>query len=726
MITCEKLAEIFKSQELTFFTGVPCSILKDWLNFIKDNKDFQHVAASSEGEACAISTGFHLAANRIPVVYMQNSGLGNSVDPLTSLLNEEMYNIPAILLISWRGEPGTNDTPQHTKMGRITTGLLETLGIPYTVLPFEESEINQEIKKAKEYAQEHNSPYALILRKGIIGLYNSEKEEDRHILTREQTIEMIVDGFTNKEIVVSTTGKTSRELFEVRKKKNQKTETDLYTLGSMGCCSGIGLGIALQKPDKKVFVFDGDGSVLMKMGTLATIGHCGPKNFYHIVFDNNAHDSTGGQKTSSNTVDFAKTALSCGYKFGQVVSTKEQLIESIKSMKSVDGPAMLVIKVKKGARKDLSRPDRISMEYRNEFAEFIRRKPITEKYHLPTKIILGRLEENIREAVDLFNPRKILLITSGNAMKRAGVIDRILNCLSEYQVTIFDKVKPNPSPETAEQAKQDTDLIIGLGGGSVMDVAKVAATHLDKPCIVIPTTAGTGSEVTPFAALYTPEKKISFTGKYPDVALIDYRLTLTMPKELVASTGMDVLSQAIEAYWSIYSTPLTDIHAKRAIELCIKNLEASWNGDEKARESMSLAALEAGRAFSQTKTTAVHSVSYPFSVFYKIPHGLACAFTLPHFLVYNYKVAASDCLDQRGPDFVKSRIKEIAIFLGAGSVEEGKETILNLMKSINLPTKIDFDIDTIVKHGFTPERVKNNPRELTQDDLKNILKEVLS
>ena len=350
------------------------------------------------------------------------------------------------------------------------------------------------------------------------------------------------------------------------------------------------------------------------------------------------------------------------------------------------------------------------------------------KYYLPTKIILGRLEDEIKREVDLFQPRKVLLITGGQSMKKAGVIKKLTDCLSGYQISIFDGVKPNPGIETVSHAKQESDLIIGLGGGSVIDVAKVIATDLKKPCMAVPTTAGTGSEVTPFAALYDWEKKKkkSLMVNFPNTAIVDYRLTLTLPLELVASSGIDALSQAIEAYWSIHSTPLSDVHAQRAIDLVVKNLKKSWEGDQGAREKMSLAALEAGLAFSQTKTTAVHSVSYPLTIYYGISHGAACGITLPYFLAYNYNVSDKDCLDARGPDFVKKRIEEITRFLGAQDVKKAKETLLNLMKSIGLPAKIDFDTEVVVRDGFSPERVANNPRRLNETNLKSILKFIKS
>ena len=217
------------------------------------------------------------------------------------------------------------------------------------------------------------------------------------------------------------------------------------------------------------------------------------------------------------------------------------------------------------------------------------------------------------------------------------------------------------------------------------------------------------------------KKKLSLTPGFPTVALVDYRLTLTLPPEQIAATGLDALSQAIEAYWSIYSNPSSDIHAKRTIELVMENLENSYKGQKKAREMMSLAALEAGMAFSQTKTTAVHSVSYPFSVHYNIPHGFACALTLPHFFLYNYGVTENDCLDKRGVEFVKSRMQNLARFLGAGNVEKAKEKILNLMASVNALNKVNFDADIIVRDGFSPERVANNPRNLTKESLEKIL-----
>lgn len=363
-----KLINLLIKNDLTFVTGVPCSIFKDFLAYINDTGRINHIPAASEGEACAIASGYYLSTKKIPIVYMQNSGLGNSVDPLTSLLSKTVYGIPALLLISWRGEPGKKDEPQHLKMGKITLKLLKLLDIPYTILSDSEIKAEKEIKGAKRYLKESNSSYAIIVKKGIIESYQSQKKEkDIYSLTREEAIKIIVDNLKGNEIIISTTGKTSRELFEYREIRKQGHQTDFYVIGSMGCSAGVALGIALQKPNRKIFVFDGDGSALMKMGTLATIGHFSPKNLFHIIFDNNAHDSTGGQKTVSDSVDFSKVALACGYKSAKTVSTQKELVGFVKAIELQKCPGMLVVKLRRGARKNLGRPTLSPVELKKMF-----------------------------------------------------------------------------------------------------------------------------------------------------------------------------------------------------------------------------------------------------------------------------------------------------------------------------------------------------------------------
>jgi len=377
MISCDEIFEVFRRNDLTFFTGVPDSTFKGWMTFLeeKHGKELTQIIAANECEATAIATGYHLSTGKVAVVYMQNSGLGKTVNPITSLCDPEVYSIPIVMMVGWRGEPGKKDEPQHKKMGRITIPLLETLEVPYKILPEDIEKADEVITEMKNITEKENTPVAIIIRKGIIEQYNAEENNKIYYntfeMTREDAIKTIVDTLEGSEIIVSTTGKTSRELFEYRIERNEKP-MDFYTVGGMGCAASIALGITLQKPEKEIFVFDGDGAVIMQMGSLATIGHYKPSNFNHILFDNRAHDSTGGQMTVSDTVDFEKVALSCGYRNVIAVSTRDTLKQAITKMKSLKGPKMLIVKIKKGARENLGRPTTTPIENKKNFMELLK------------------------------------------------------------------------------------------------------------------------------------------------------------------------------------------------------------------------------------------------------------------------------------------------------------------------------------------------------------------
>jgi phosphonopyruvate decarboxylase len=374
MISCENLFEIFKKNDLSFFTGVPDSTFKDWMKFLADEHEgrLTNVISCNECEAVAIATGYNLATGKIGVTYMQNAGEGKTVNPLTSLCDREVYSIPMLLMIGWRGEPGKKDEPQHVKMGKVTLPLLETLEVPYQILPDTVEEAEKVIVEMKEKAMKMQGPVAIIMKKGLLEKYEEKRDRKTdYEMKREDAIKIIVDNLKGSEAIVSTTGKTSRELFEYREELGQNHSKDFLTVGSMGCSASIANGIALQKPDKKIFVFDGDGSTLMQMGALGTVGYYKSKNFYHIVFDNEAHDSTGGQPTVSSTVEFDKVALACGYKAVRVVETKEDLKEEINKMKLLEGPQMLVVKVNKGSRKDLGRPTTTPIQNKESFMKFL-------------------------------------------------------------------------------------------------------------------------------------------------------------------------------------------------------------------------------------------------------------------------------------------------------------------------------------------------------------------
>ncbi len=370
---CEELSEIFKKNDLTFFTGVPDSIFKDWMKFLADGNGLTNIIACNECEATAIASGYHLATNKVGIVYMQNSGLGKCVNPLTSLISKEAYAIPTLLMIGWRGEPEKKDEPQHKMMGRIMLPLLDTLEIPYQILPNDIKQAEQVIKEMKELAEQKNYASAIIIKKDTLEEYVAQTfVKTNYEMSREDAIKLIVDNMDGEEVIVSTTGKTSRELFEYRVAR-QEIPRDFYTVGSMGCSASIANSIALQKPEKKIFIFDGDGAVLMQMGALSTIGHYKAKNLYHVIFDNTCHDSTGGQPTVSSTVDFKQIALSCGYRNAIKIETKDALIKTVKETKEKQGPNLFIVKVNKGARQDLGRPTTTPIENKEAFMQFLQK-----------------------------------------------------------------------------------------------------------------------------------------------------------------------------------------------------------------------------------------------------------------------------------------------------------------------------------------------------------------
>lgn len=370
MITCERLYEIFKKNNLVYFSGVPDSVFKPWMSYLADNGDkLINRIASNEGSAVAHAVGYYLATNKIGVVYLQNSGLGNCINPLTSLADPDVFSIPMILMIGWRGEPGKKDEPQHKKIGRIMLSLLKELEIPYEIL--EIGRIEEQIKKAKNKAECESMPVALIVRNGFFEAYDlGVKGENEFILTREEAIKAVVDAFDGTEIIVSTTGKISRELFEYRKKKSMGHSNDFYTVGSMGHCASIAMEIAKQKPGKKIYVFDGDGAVIMHAGTLGAIGFYAPDNLIHIVFDNNCYESTGGQPTVSNKIDMTTIAKGFGYKDAVICTTEEKITQRIKNYAKM--PVMIIIKIIKGSRQDLSRPTLTPIENKKSFMDKLR------------------------------------------------------------------------------------------------------------------------------------------------------------------------------------------------------------------------------------------------------------------------------------------------------------------------------------------------------------------
>ena len=375
MIKCEDFFDILKKKNLTFFTGIPDSTFKDLIKFLcdKDNKLLKNLIACNECEAIAISAGHYLSTHEVGIVYMQNSGLGKAVNPLTSLCDPDIYSIPILLMIGWRGEPGEIDAPQHKKMGKVTISLLETLDIPYCVLKPDLREIEIELEKALKYFREREGPYAFVIKRNFFYEYTMEKEKKVDFeLSREDAIKIIMNKIDIDTLIISTTGYTSRELFEYRESTKRDHFKSFYNIGSMGCASSIGLGIALNRKER-VVIFDGDAAAIMQMGAFSTIGKYSPPNLTHIIFDNQAHESTGGQPTNSPAIDFVKIALACNYKSAQIVKTEDELKDSLKNLKNKKGPNLLLIKIKMGSNSNLRRPEKLPTEYKEKFMNFLRK-----------------------------------------------------------------------------------------------------------------------------------------------------------------------------------------------------------------------------------------------------------------------------------------------------------------------------------------------------------------
>lgn len=370
MIQPKAFIEQLQQGGIDFFAGVPDSLLKNLCAYITDNVSREkNIIAANEGNAVALAAGYHLATGKIGCVYMQNSGEGNIVNPLLSLVDEDVYHIPMLLIIGWRGEPGVHDEPQHKKQGKVTLALLEAMGVPYAVL---DEKWEQQVQQAIATIQETNGIFALIVRKGTFDEYALQTQSMSSLpLSREEAIKIVVDKLQEDDIVVSTTGMISRELFEYREAKQQGHKADFLTVGSMGHASQIALGIALQKPNRRVFVFDGDGAMLMHMGGMAIIGDYCPKNLVHIIFNNGAHDSVGGQPTVGQKIDVEAIAKAVGYT--DVVSVDNEMalncaMNHINSA-SIEGTALINVNVHKGNRKDLGRPTTTPIENKQALME---------------------------------------------------------------------------------------------------------------------------------------------------------------------------------------------------------------------------------------------------------------------------------------------------------------------------------------------------------------------
>ncbi len=373
MIRPEYFYNTLRGMGIDFYTGVPDSLLKDICAYITDHADRKNnIIAANEGGAVGLAAGYHLATGNIPVVYMQNSGLGNTVNPLMSLTDSDVYRIPVLLVIGWRGEPGVHDEPQHVKQGKTTLPLLDAMEIRHEIMSGDEAELEKQLAGGVRYMKETGRAFALVVKKGTFGKYKLQNgTHNPYTMEREEAIKAVAGAMDVKDIVVSTTGKISRELFEHRTATGEGHIRDFLTVGSMGHASQIALGIALNRPERNVYCFDGDGAAIMHMGGMGIVASMLPGNFYHIVFNNGAHDSVGGQPTIGFGIDLPKIAAGCGYKTVMSVATRSELDAILPTLTTLPAPLLLEIKVKKGSRDDLGRPTTTPVENKEALMSFL-------------------------------------------------------------------------------------------------------------------------------------------------------------------------------------------------------------------------------------------------------------------------------------------------------------------------------------------------------------------
>lgn len=370
MIDTKKFYNTLIKNSFDYFVGVPDSLLKEFCLCINDLSKNNHIITANEGNAVAIASGYNIATSKYGVVYMQNSGLGNIVNPLLSLADEKVYNIPMLFIIGYRGEPNVKDEPQHIKQGELTLPLLDTLGIKYFIL---NEDYEEQIKQCYDYIKQTEKSIALVVKKDTFSKYEKDfVSNNNNSLSREEALEIIINNLDNNDFIVSTTGKTSREIFEIREKNKTDHSKDFLTVGSMGHTSSLALGISLNT-DKNIYCIDGDGAFIMHMGGLAIAIQNAKDNFKYILINNGCHESVGGQPTIAYNIDIEKILLGFGFKKVFIVDNREDIVLALKEQKE-NNKIAIIINTNDKSRKDLGRPTTAPIYNKEQFQKKIRCK----------------------------------------------------------------------------------------------------------------------------------------------------------------------------------------------------------------------------------------------------------------------------------------------------------------------------------------------------------------
>lgn len=369
-----KVESLIKVLDADFFTGVPDSLLKPLCNYLMNTYGIDphhHIIAANEGNCTALAAGYHMATGKVPVVYMQNSGEGNIVNPVASLLNDRVYAIPVIFIVGWRGEPGIHDEPQHIYQGEVTRKLLDDMEIENSVITANTTE--DELQRTMDHYRDildEGKDVAFVVEKDALSYDGHIKYKNEYTMKREEIIQHIVK-VTGEDPIISTTGKASRELFETRVANGQEHKYDFLTVGSMGHASSIALGVALNKPDQKIWCVDGDGAAIMHMGAMAVIGANAPKNLVQILINNEAHETVGGLPTVAKSADMVGVAKACKYPYAVSVDNFEDLDKELAAAKDRNELSFIEVKSSIGARADLGRPTTTALENKENFMAYL-------------------------------------------------------------------------------------------------------------------------------------------------------------------------------------------------------------------------------------------------------------------------------------------------------------------------------------------------------------------
>jgi phosphonopyruvate decarboxylase len=377
MIDTKEFLTTLQNEGVNFFAGVPDSLLKSFCALILDEvEENNHIIAANEGAAVGLAVGHHVSTGQVPCVYLQNSGLGNTVNPLISAVGKSVFSVPLLLIVGWRGEPGVKDEPQHVSQGEVTLGMLEAMGIKYKVLKSDSPDFASDVQNLVKHSKETGTATALVVTKNTFSEYKVKTKIKNDYMKREEALKAILPFIPKNSAVFATTGKLSRELFELRHPEFGNKYRDLLTVGSMGHCQSVALGAALSSPEITSICMDGDGSLLMHMGSLAISGSRSPKNFKYILFNNGAHESVGGQPTVGFNVDFPLAAKACGFAWTKSASTPEEISNEFESFLGTDCAAFLEIKIGTGSRSELGRPTVSPINVKENLIEFYKNESL--------------------------------------------------------------------------------------------------------------------------------------------------------------------------------------------------------------------------------------------------------------------------------------------------------------------------------------------------------------